>query len=131
MPEVNDNKAIRNTTGSKRSLGRSLRMLSNTRVYYVGAGLIKLRTAERRVDRAWRELEAKPVLERIPSMLTLWRVLDGILDRRRILCGDPLPSRNGAGRPRQLLDMPISEPEPIVPAGESRSDFNQSQTGVD
>lgn len=93
-----------------------MRMLGLTRVIYIGAGLIKLRSAERRLDKAWRQLDPLPVLERIPAMYTLVKTLDLILDRRRILCGDPLPRGGGSKQTSRMIELePQSIPADAMP----------------
>jgi len=118
MPELAYKKDIANPIRSSRRVGRQLKLLGLTRVYYIGLALTRLRAWERQVDRAFRELESVPVLDRVPAMCSLIKALDTILDRRRILCGDPLPSSKGSGKagPRRMLElepMPIPEPESV------------------
>lgn len=120
MPENIDRKEKPNVKLSVRKVARSLRMLNWVKIAYRGAGLIKLRTLERKCDKAGRQLDGQPVLERIPALFTLVKTYDLIFDRRRILCGESLP-RNAVGHPsRQIVDMlpePIPEPipEPVTP----------------
>jgi hypothetical protein len=116
MPELAYKKDIANPIRSSRRVGRQLKLLGLTRVYYIGLALTRLRAWERQIDRAFRELEAIDVLERVPAMCALVKSLDTILDRRRILCGDPLPRGGAQKQSIRTLDLePQSVPEPPMP----------------
>ena len=96
---------------------RQNRVLAIQRMSYVGRALVFLHGLERDVRRDWRDSAELDVQERAATRASLWKVIDGIIDRRRILCGDPLPQRNGAREgPRRMLElepMPIPEPESV------------------
>ena len=132
MPENIDRESVSSPTLTLRKANRATRMLGLSRVIYIGAGLIKLRTLERKADRACRQLDPLPVLDRIPALHTLVKTYDMILDRRRILCGDPLPSRNGPAKAsRQLLDIQASLPVQDAATGILGANQAGPETGVD
>jgi hypothetical protein len=112
MPEANNRKLL-----SRRS-GRNLRRLTFERLIYIGRTLRLLYGQERLLCI---EFNAAPetvpdAAVRIPLMCQLVKTLDVIHDRRRILCGDPLPRGGGSKPATRTLDLePQSVPEPPMP----------------
>lgn len=101
-----------------RSANRNLLKLGLERVQYVGRAIVLLRSFELDVRRDWKRAGELDVLGCVQARASLWKVMDGILDRRRILCGDALPRGNGgkAGPARMIELEPQSIPADDIPS---------------
>jgi hypothetical protein len=126
MPtEIGDSPHDKSPKHLARKANRSLLRLGIERVQYIGRAIGLLRSFELDVRRDWARAGELDVLECVQARASLWKIMDGILDRRRILCGDPLPRGGGQKQVARTLDL-----EPMGLAAEEPP-MTEPPTGVD